>query len=370
MDEGLLKILDFLAPGKQLRKGIDRIMEANLGALIFLASSPEKYLEEGLIQLGFELDALFIPEKIYELAKMDGAIVLDKNAEKILFANAQLNPEKSLNSDETGMRHRTAEKVSLQTGDITIAVSKRRNSVSVFYKNKKHELLTENILFARVNQEITIAQRYKQSFLDLIDYLNIEEVRKNVSLYDVAEIISKGMLTIKITQATDKYLRELGEIAGSSKLEYEEILRSVPKLVGAIIMDYNVDDLNYQKSEDAIENFNNVKTDDLVNLFTIARTLGYDVSSDDELEEKIIIPRGYRILYSTKLPSSAVKNVVDNFERLPSLMEASFEDLTNVAGIGKRRAEIILGALHRKKKETEDIKEKDLEVEFKNEDNY
>lgn len=362
-DESFNKIMDFLAPGKPLRKGIDRIIEANLGALIFLASKPEQYLEDGIIQLGFTLNSDFIPEKIYELAKMDGAIVLNNEANKILFANVQLNPDKNIASSQTGMRHRTAEKISNQTGDITIAVSKRRNAVSVFYKKKRHELLPEGIIFERLNQEITIAQRYKQSFFKQIEYLNNEESRKTVSLSDVAEILSKGLLTIKITQGVDKYLSELGEISGSVKLEYEEILRSIPKFVGAIIMDYHIEDLEYQKSEDSIEIFKDVKLDELVNLYTISRMLGYEVSSDDELEERNIVPRGYRILYSTKLPTVAVKNVVENFENLPNLMEASFEDLTNVTGIGKRRAEIILGALNRKKKEADFEELNEIEVD-------
>jgi len=363
MDEGFTRIMDFLAPGKPLRRGIDRIIEANLGALIFLASNPEQYLEDGLIQLGFTLNSDFLPEKIYELAKMDGAIVLNKDVNKILYANVQLNPDKNIPSSQTGMRHRTAEKISIQTGDLTIAVSKRRNAVSVFHKRKKHELLPEGIIFERLNQEITIAQRYKQTFFKQIEYLNNEEARKTVSLSDVAEILSKGLLTIRITQGVDKYLSELGEISGSVKLEYEEILRSIPKFVGAIIMDYHIEDLDYQKSEDSIEIFDDIKLDELVNLYTISRKLGYEVSSDDELEERNIVPRGYRILYSTKLPTVAVKNVVENFENLPNLMEASYEDLTNVTGIGKRRAEIILGALNRKKKEADFDDMREIEVD-------
>ncbi len=365
MDEEFTKIMNFLAPGKPLRKGIDRILEADLGALIFLASNPEQYFEDGLIQLGFTLISDFLPEKIYELAKMDGAIVINNDATKILYANAQLNPDKNIPSSQTGMRHRTAEKIANQTGDVTIAVSKRRNAVSVFHKKKRHELLPEGIIFERLNQEITIAQRYKQTFFKQIEYLNNEEARKTVSLSDVAEILSKGLVTIKITQGVDKYLSELGEISGSVKLEYEEILRSIPKFVGAIIMDYHIEDLDYQKSEDSIELFDDVKLDDLVNLYTISRKLGYEVSSDDELEERNIVPRGYRILYSTKLPTIAVKNVVENFENLPNLMEASYEDLTNVTGIGKRRAEIILGALNRKKKEADFEELREIEVDKK-----
>lgn len=354
IETSMENILNLLAPGKPLRKGIDRVLEANLGALIFLSSKTEEYLNEGLIQLGFKIDSEFQPEKIYELAKMDGAIILNTEATKILYANVQLNPDRSIPSTETGMRHRTAEKISMQTGDIAIAVSKRRNIVSVFYKWSKNELLPESVLFARLNQEITIAQRYKQSFLEQVEFLNIEETKKKISLSDVTETLSKGLLTIMITKGTDRYMRELGEVSGSAKLEYDEILKSISKLVGSIIMDYHKEDLKYQKAEEAIELFEDVKTEDLVNQFTIAKKLGYEVSSDDELEEKMLTPRGYRILYSTKLPSQAIKNVIETFKTLSSLMEASFEDLIDVSGIGKRRADTIMGLLYRKKKGAED----------------
>jgi diadenylate cyclase len=253
--------------------------------------------------------------------------------------------------------------VSIQTGDLTVAVSKRRNIVSVYYDKIKYELLPENVLFARLNQEITIAQRYRQNFMNLLDYLNIEEARGNVSLSDVVEILSKGLLTIKIVQKAEKYLLELGEIAGSAKLEYEEILRTIPKDVGAVIMDYSSENLKYQKPEDATDIFKELDVNDLVDPFTIAKTLGYiDVSSEDDLEETILTSRGYRILYSTRLPTTAVKKVVESFKNLQELMNATFEELTNVSGIGKRRAEIILGALNKKKREKEELEQESPQV--------
>jgi diadenylate cyclase len=350
MDEAFLKILNLLAPGKDLREGIERIMDAGLGGLIFLASDDEKYIKEGLIQLGFKIDCDFSPEKIYELGKMDGAIVLNESGDKILYANVQINPEKTIFTNETGMRHRTAEKTSYQTDDIVIAVSKRRNTVSVFYKKKKYDLLPESILFARLNQEITIAQRYKQNFLDLMSFLNIEETRGTVNLYDVAEIISKGMLTIRITEGIDRYLKELGKIAGSVKLEYEEILKSIPRYVGSIIMDYHIDELNFQKPEEAIQIFKDVKTEEFTNFNKVLKTIGHEISTDDSLAEIQIVPRGYRILTSTKIPVNSIRNVVDTFKNLNKLFEVSFEDLTEVPGIGKKRADIILSILTRKKK--------------------
>jgi len=356
LNEKLQKIFNLLAPGKPMRKGVDRIMEASLGALLFFSSHPEDNVKDGLIQPGFELNCDFLPEKVYELSKMDGAVVLNSDGTKILYANALLNPDKNIPSSETGMRHKTAEKVAIQTGDLTVAISKRRNIISVYYDKLKHELLPENVLFARLNQEITIAQRYRQSFISLVDYLNLEEIKEKVSLRDVVEVISKGMLTIRITQKAEQYLLELGEVAGSVRLEYEEILRSVPKLVGAIIMDYSVENLPYQKPEDAIEIFKDLGVDNLVRPLEVAKALGYkNIESEDELEEFGVASKGYRILYSTNLPSVVVRNVVERFKTLPELMKAKFEDLTTIPGVGKRRAEVILNALDKKKRSQEEI---------------
>ncbi|PNR95939.1 DNA-binding protein [Petrotoga sp. 9PWA.NaAc.5.4] len=343
-------MFSILAPGKPVRSGIDRILEANLGALLFFSSDAEDHLKKGLIHLGFKIDCEFLPEKVYELSKMDGAIILNVDGTKILYANALLNPDETISSSETGMRHKTAEKISVQTGDLAVAISKRRNVISAYYDKIKHELLPENVLFARLNQEITIAQRYRQNFMSLVEYLNLEEAKGEVSLDYVVETLSKGLLTIKITQRAEKYLLELGEIAGSAKIEHEEILRSMPKLVGAIIMDYSSENIKCQRPEEAVDIFNNYSIDTLVKPLEIAKVLGYDIASEDELEEEKLTSRGYRILYSTKLPSIAIKNVIENFKTLPELMKATYDELTDISGIGKRRAKIILDAINKKRK--------------------
>jgi len=145
--------------------------------------------------------------------------------------------------------------------------------------------------------------------------------------------------------------RELGEVSGSAAIEYRDILKSVPQLVGSLIMDYHGEDSKYARAELALDIFNQVERDELVNLFTIARTLGYEAVSDDAMRDRTLIPRGYRLLNSTRLPSQMVGNVVKRFKDLHTLMDASFDDLTEVPGIGKARARVIIGVLERKKKE-------------------
>ncbi|OQY08762.1 MAG: DNA integrity scanning protein DisA [Marinitoga sp. 4572_148] len=207
--------LNFLAPGKKLRTGIDLIISANLGALIFLTDNPEEHLENGLIQLGFVIDADFEPERLYELAKMDGAIVLNKDATKILYANAQLNPSSNIPSFQTGMRHRTAERMAKQTNEILIAVSKRRNQVSIYkeslYKESFSRILyPEIIILPRLNQEIAVAQRYKQAFFELLSEINISEMENRVILSNVIEAISKGFMTLKVAEKAELLEKFIG----------------------------------------------------------------------------------------------------------------------------------------------------------------
>ncbi|AEX86129.1 DNA-binding protein [Marinitoga sp. 1135] len=348
-------ILSLLAPGKKLRDGIDLIISANLGALIFLTDNAEEHLSKGLIQLGFVIDTEFEPERMYELAKMDGAIVLNKDATKILYANAQLNPSSNIPSFQTGMRHRTAERMAKQTDEILIAVSKRRNQVSIYYGTNSRVLYPETIILPRLNQEIAVAQRYKQSFFELLSEINIAEMENRVILSTVVEAISKGFMTLKVAQKAEKYLLELGEAAESSKLEINEIYRITPRYLGALIMDYSKDLLDFQYPQEALKLFDGFKTEEFLNMKLISQKLGYDIETENDLEEFFVTPRGFRLLYSTRIPSIIVRNVVETFKNLETLMKANMDELINVPGIGKKRAERINRAIRRKNEFSEKL---------------
>ncbi|WGS64160.1 DNA integrity scanning diadenylate cyclase DisA [Marinitoga aeolica] len=355
MKDTFSEILSSLAPGKKLRTGIDLIISANLGALIFLTDNADEHLEKGLIQLGFIIDTDFEPERLYELAKMDGAIVLNKDATKILYANAQLNPSSNIPSFQTGMRHRTAERMAKQTNEILIAVSKRRNQVSIYQGNNSRVLYPEIIILPRLNQEIAVAQRYKQSFFELLSEINIAEMENRVILSNVVEAISKGFMTLKVAEKAEKYLLELGEAAESSRLEINEIYRITPRYLGALIMDYSKNLLDYQYPQDSLSLFDGLKTEDFLNMKIIAQKLGYEIETENDLEEFFVSPRGFRLLYSTRIPSIIVRNVVETFKNLDTLMKANMEELINVPGIGKKRAERINRAIKRKSEFSEKL---------------
>ncbi|MGM0472314.1 MAG: DNA integrity scanning diadenylate cyclase DisA, partial [Bacillota bacterium] len=121
------EVLEFLAPGTKFREGLENILRANTGGLIVVGDDEEVL---GIVDGGFNINSELTSTRLYELAKMDGAIVLSSDCERILCANVQLVPDPSISSMETGTRHRAAERVAKQTGKLVISISQRRDIIS------------------------------------------------------------------------------------------------------------------------------------------------------------------------------------------------------------------------------------------------
>src|ERR671931_1077710 len=136
-DAQLLEALARIAPGTELRQAIDDVIRSREGALI-VVGDPEalSFLYSG----GIRLDQPFTPQLLYELAKMDGAIVVDSKLTKLAYANVQLMPDPTIPSNETGTRHRTAERVAKQTGALVISISQQRETVSLFVGQSRYLL--------------------------------------------------------------------------------------------------------------------------------------------------------------------------------------------------------------------------------------
>jgi len=177
-----------LAPGKKLRKALDDIVMANIGALLFFVDEFKDYGQ--VIQGGFYINADFAPEKLYELAKMDGAVILNEEATRIFAANVHLIPDASIYSEETGIRHRTAERVAKQTGKLVVAVSRRRNTVTVYFKDHKYLINKVDFLIAKVAQALNVLEKYQANLQGLIDQIDIKEIEGQVKLIDITYLIS------------------------------------------------------------------------------------------------------------------------------------------------------------------------------------
>ena len=154
----LVKSLEMVAPGTAVREGIDNIVHARTGGLIVIGDPDElSFLFSG----GIKLDIDYTPALLYQLAKMDGAIALNGNATRIAWCNVQLMPDPTILSSETGTRHRTAERVSKQTDALVIAVSQRREVVSLYVDGGKYILEEIPVVLAKANQALATLDKYR-----------------------------------------------------------------------------------------------------------------------------------------------------------------------------------------------------------------
>jgi len=343
MDEELLEKIKLIAPGTTLRKAIDDITRANTGALIVLIDDPDKY--KNTIQGGFRLDINFEPEFLYELSKMDGAIVVSSDISRIYYANVHLVPDPSIPTTETGMRHRTAERFAKQTGNVVITVSRRRKTITLYYKDYKYVVNDITLVLSKVSQAINTLEKYRKNFDKLLSELDIIELENRTTLYDVVKVLEKGIMVMKISYEIMPYLIELGEEARLAKMQVNELTENIYDLMELIIMDYRNDESGKEYSPKIV--LENLVKSSSIDCIKIARSLGYTVQTSSQIEDITIKSKGFRILkYIAKIPMSISKKVIDNFKDIVAISQASIDDLKSVEGIGNKRAKSIVDSIH------------------------
>lgn len=330
--------LKMISPGTSLRIGIDHVLKAKTGGLIVIADSDEVMK---IVDGGFNINADYSPAYLYELAKMDGAIVLSGDIKKILYANAQLIPDYSIETGETGTRHRTAERVAKQTGGIVIAISQRRNVITVYQGDKKYVIDDISKIFTKANQALQTLEKYKSVLDQAIISLNALEFKDLVTLYDVVLVVQKIEMVMRVTNIIEKYIVELG-------VEGMLISMQVDELMGTTKIDQNQILKDYQRNDMTLSEFKkkiiSLSSEELLDLANIAKMIGYTGFS--ESMDMPIRPRGYRILNKIhRLSSTIIENLVNYFEDFQDILNASIEDLDDVEGIGEIRAKYIKNGL-------------------------
>ena len=330
--------LKMISPGTSLRIGIDHVLKAKTGGLIVIADRDEVMK---IVDGGFNINADYSPAYLYELAKMDGAIVLSGDIKKILYANAQLIPDYSIETGETGTRHRTAERVAKQTGGIVIAISQRRNVITVYQGDKKYVIDDISKIFTKANQALQTLEKYKSVLDQAIISLNALEFKDLVTLYDVVLVVQKIEMVMRVTNIIEKYIVELG-------VEGMLISMQVDELMGTTKIDQNQILKDYQRNDMTLSEFKkkiiSLSSEELLDLANIAKMIGYTGFS--ESMDMPIRPRGYRILNKIhRLPSTIIENLVNYFEDFQDILNASIEDLDDVEGIGEIRAKYIKNGL-------------------------
>lgn len=333
-----LQTLKLISPGTELRLGIDHVLKAKTGGLIVIADNEDVMK---IVDGGFNINAEYTPAYLYELAKMDGAIVLSGDIKKILYANAQLIPDYSIITKETGTRHRTAERVAKQTGGIVIAISQRRNVITVYQGDKKYVVEDISKIFTKANQALQTLEKYKSVLDQAIISLNALEFKDLVTLYDVVLVVQKIEMVMRVTNIIDKYIIELGVEGTLLSMQVEELMGTTKIDQNQIIKDYQRNTMTIKEFKKKIKD---LSSEELIDLTNIAKILGYSGFTEDM--DTPVRPNGYRILNKIhRLPNSIIENLVNYFEDFQEILEATIEDLDDVDGIGEIRAKYIKNGL-------------------------
>ncbi|MCA3749581.1 MAG: DNA integrity scanning protein DisA [Rubrobacter sp.] len=345
LPEELSRALELVAPGTELREGIENIIRAHNGALIVI-SSPEKLERLGIISGGIKIEIEFAPMRLYELAKMDGAIVVSPDISTIHYANVQLNPDPNLESRETGMRHRAANRTAKQTGDLVIAVSERRRVVTLYQgPYGPHVLEDIGVVLSKANSALATLDKFTRRLREEARILTLHEYDGAVSLREVVAAISTFEYSVRIAEEIEAYVRELGSEGRLVEMQLEEAFHGVPEQYDALLKDYVQEGVDVKEVR---KRLSQLSPEELSDPVVITELLGY--GSVGQTEDFLLKPRGYRQLAQVpRLPRKVAENLIKEFGSLEGLLEASEAELDKVEGVGQARARAIHRGLERRR---------------------
>ncbi len=297
----LSSIIRLVSPGTPLRDALDGALKTGKGALIAIENDNLLPLIDG----GFEIHCRFTPQKLIELSKMDGAIILSKDFKKINYANVTLAPNSKIETLETGTRHKAAERTAKQTNGLTIAISERKKEISLFYKNVKYPLRSTGDLLRKTNEHIQILEKQRESFDRAIKKLNHLELQNNPSINQAVKAIQKGKTIQKISQELRKIIMELGDEGSLLRARLRELISGVEKETNLIIKDYTR--LDVTKSKVLLEC---LEYDELIDPENVIKSLALE---NQTTPEQI---KGWRILSKTSLPEEEISSLIKENETL------------------------------------------------------
>jgi diadenylate cyclase len=342
-DELLHATLAAVAPGTELRDGLERILRGRTGALIVLGNDK---VVEGMSSGGFPLDVEFSSTRLRELAKMDGAIVLDRDGLRILRAATQLLPDPSIETNESGTRHRTAERVAKQTGFPVVSVSQSMQIVALYFANRRHVLENSSAILSRANQALQTLERYKTRLDEVTGTLSALEIEDLVTVRDVASVLRRLEMVRRIKEEIDSYVIELGTDGRLLTLQLEELTGGLGNDRELVISDYLDAARNSGTVEQVLADLVKLTSIELLDLAAGAKAVGFIVGGD--ALDAPVSPRGYRLLTKVpRLPGAIIERLVDHFDSLQKLLAANLEDLMAVEGVGEGRARAVREGLSR-----------------------
>ena len=342
-DELLRSTLAAVAPGTTLRDGLERILRGRTGALIVLGH--DATVEE-VCTGGFVLDVEFSATRLRELAKMDGAIVTDRDVARILRAAVQLVPDSAIQTSESGTRHRTAERVAKQTGFPVVSVSQSMRIVALYVAGMRYVLEGSDSILGKANQALATLERYKARLDEVTSTLSALEIEDLVTVRDVSIVIQRLEMVRRISEEIAFYVIELGTDGRLLSLQLDELIGGVSPDRGLVIKDYIEATRGDLPMEQVVVNLAAIPSGDLVDLGLVARVLGFSAGADSL--DAAVSPKGYRLLTKVpRLPGAIVERLVDHFGDLQKLLAANLDDLMLVEGVGEQRARTVREGLSR-----------------------
>jgi diadenylate cyclase len=341
-DPHLLAAIEKVAPGTPLRQSIDDVIRSHEGALIVIGDPHElAFLYSG----GLKLDAPFRPQLLYELAKMDGAIIVDAAVKRLAWANVQLMPDPTIPSDETGTRHRTAERVAKQTKALVISVSQQRETVTIFVGPARYQLDPVADVLAKTNQALATLDTYRQRLEQVLTRLTALEFQNAVVLDDVLITLQRAEMTSRMAERIERDCIELGSEGRLIRLQLEEFVGNVPAERDSIVRDYHAAGAGAEATI-ALAGLRSLRYQELLDFDRLGELLG--LSRGLNALDYSMQPRGHRVLaHIPRLPESIVRKVVADLGSLDAVVRASQRDLEGVDGVGAVRAREIREGLRR-----------------------
>ncbi|MBO0844953.1 MAG: DNA integrity scanning diadenylate cyclase DisA [Nocardioides sp.] len=331
--------LSAIAPGTAMRDGLERILRGRTGALIVLGHDRTV---ESICTGGFTLDVPFTATGLRELAKMDGAIIVDRDLTRITRAAVHLMPDPSIPSDETGTRHRTADRVARQTGFPVVSVSQSMQIIAAYVGELRHVIEGSAQILSRANQALATLERYKLRLDEVSATLSALEIEDLVTVRDVAVVAQRLEMVTRIAREIEDYVLELGTDGRLLSLQLEELVTGVDLERQLVVRDY-LPSRRTRGAEVALARLSGLSSIDLVDPASAARALGLGEHLDGA-----VAPRGYRLLAKVpRLPATVVERLVEHFETLQKLLSAGVDDLQAVDGVGELRARSVREGLSR-----------------------
>jgi diadenylate cyclase len=342
LEPRLRATLAAVAPGTDLREGLERILSGRTGALIVLGHDKTV---ESLCTGGFTLDIDFSATGLRELAKMDGAIVCDREAHRIMRAGVHLMPDSTIATAETGTRHRTADRVARQTGLPVISVSQSMNIIALYVGDTRYVLENTGAILSHANQALATLERYKLRLDEVSDTLSALEIEDLVTVRDVASVVQRLEMVLRISNEINDYVLELGNDGRLLALQLDELVAGVDTERELVIRDYMPNARRSREVTSVLAEVGALSATDLLDIAIVAGPLGL---GGPENLDSAVSPRGYRLLAKVpRLPGTVVERLVEHFGSLQKLLAASTDNLQTVDGVGDTRARTVREGLSR-----------------------